>query len=372
MYKSKKSIKEQKYEEYWKLTVEYSDIHSIRFRNTLSVIVDYIDNCKELSSGYKKQFYKEIQDIIFEVFPKSDKASTRKSINQMVKLGFIKPFLSGYHKKTKAFLKASSKNKRELIFSEILYSNANFQSSITIDNTNIKHINFFLKTLMYKTNRQLNKSEIIALISSDVSAYTKGYMTEKELNSQIKYNEFNHFESRKYNQISYFFRFLRYVPGISVSNDKSLVCYTEDASILLADEIDVRRDPTLFRIMKENIKEESIQVYGKVICYFTHKELKGLVVSHIIRSEDALRKMDIETAYDYKNALLLEPNSDAYFDKHDLTFETNGTPKYGKAVSSDFISDKENNKIDEIIMEDRIHYMKEHTSKYYQKNKSRG
>lgn len=367
MKNNKKSIKNQKYEEYWKLTVEYSDIHSHKFRNTLSMIVDYIDEHPELKNDYKSSNYKELQDIIFSVFPKVDKGSTRKSINQMIKLGLIFPKLKGYHTKTKAFLKASTANKRELLFSEILYSNANFQSSVTNDNSDVRHINFFLKTLMYKTNRQLNKQEIIALMSSDISIYKKGFMSEEELNSQIRFNEINKFENRKYNQISYFFGFLKYIPGITVSKDKSLVVYTEDASTILADNIDVRRDPTLFRIMKENIKEESMQIYGKVVCYFTHKELKGLVVSHIVRSEDALRNMDIETAYDYKNALLLEPNTDAYFDKYDLTFETTGNPIYGSGVSKDFISDKSNSKIDEVIMEDRKSYIEVHNSKFKEK-----
>ncbi|OEK61763.1 hypothetical protein [Staphylococcus equorum] len=368
MRKPKKSIKNQKYEDYWKLTVEYTDIHNIRFRNTLRMIVDYIDNCPDLSIEYQTKFYKELQDRIFEVFPKADKGSTRKSINQMIKLGFVYPYLRSYYNKTKEFLNASTDNKRELVFSEILYSNANFQSSVTNDNTNIKHINFFLKTLMYKSNRQLNKEEITALMSSDISVYSKGYMSETELESQIKFNKFSQFENRKYNQISYFFCFLKYIPGISVTKDKSLVYYTEDASTLLADAIDVRRDPTLFRIMKENIKEESMQVYGKVVCYFTRKELKGLVVSHIVRSEDALRNMDIKTAYDYKNAIILEPNSDAYFDKYDLSFKMDGTPIYGQSISADYMSDKSQNKIDDVIMKDRKHYMEIHNEKFLQKN----
>ncbi|MEG0377477.1 MAG: D-alanine--D-alanine ligase family protein, partial [Eubacterium sp.] len=58
----------------------------------------------------------------------------------------------------------------------------------------------------------------------------------------------------------------------------------------------------------------------KEVCYFTKMETKGLVTSHIWRSEKALSDMNIEAAYDYRNALLLEQNVDAYFDKYDLTF----------------------------------------------------
>src|SRR5699024_5309841 len=295
--------KKQKYEDYWKLTVEYTDIHKMRFRNTLEMIVDYIDNHTDLNNGYDKKFYKDLQFSIAKVYKKADLGSVRKSINQMVKLGFVKPYLIDYHTETRKFLKASSDEEREIIFSSVYYSYANFQSSVTVDNSHLKHINFFLKTLMYKRNRELNKKEIAALMSSDILAYkNKGYMNEKELNEQVQFVNFNKFMDRKYNQISYFLDFLKYVPGITVAKNKSLVYYTEDASIHLSETIDVKRDPTLFRLMKEKIKQESINVYGRVQCYFTKKQQKGLVVSHIIRSEDALRNLDTDTAYDYKNA----------------------------------------------------------------------
>lgn len=143
----------------------------------------------------------------------------------MIKLGFVYPYLRSYYNKTKEFLNASTDNKRELVFSEILYSNANFQSSVTNDNTNIKHINFFLKTLMYKSNRQLNKEEITALMSSDISVYSKGYMSETELESQIKFNKFSQFENRKYNQISYFLLFKIYTWYLSYQRQVTCLLY---------------------------------------------------------------------------------------------------------------------------------------------------
>ncbi|HEM3678597.1 TPA: HNH endonuclease signature motif containing protein [Streptococcus suis] len=121
--------------------------------------------------------------------------------------------------------------------------------------------------------------------------------------------------------------------------------------------------------MRENIKQESIEKYGKVVCYLTKQELKGLVVSHIVGSAEALRNMDIETAYDYENALLLEPNSDAYFDKHDLTFVEEGIPVYGNDVSEDFIKGKQGMKLDSCILtEKRLGYLVEHRNKFNSKN----
>ncbi|WP_193796751.1 HNH endonuclease, partial [Enterococcus faecium] len=347
-----KNIKNQKYENYWKLTVEYTDIHKSPFRNTLSMIVDFIDSHPNLENNYEPILYKELQEKIYSVYRKKNLASTRKSINQMIKLGFIQPGLRGYHRLTPQFIRATTKEKRNLIFSEIFYTSANFQSSVKNNNSHIKNINFFLKTLMYKKNQQLNKKEIVDLISSDTTSYPRGYMNERESESQIQWTRFNKFEKRKYNQTSYFFCFLKYVPGITISDDKSLVYYTEDASIKLTSNIDVKRDPTLFRIMSENIKEESRRLYGgKVVCYFTKKEQKGLVVSHIIPSAESLRKLDIETAYNYKNALLLEPNSDAYFDKHNMTFDSNGTPIYDDTVPDTFINERKNMFLDPCVLD---------------------
>lgn len=367
--KNASSKKEQKYEDYWKLTVEYTNIHKMRFRNTLEMIVNYIDNHPDLKNGYDKKFYNELQSLIGNVYKKADFRSVRKSINQMVKLGFIKPYLIEYHPETKKFLKASTDEEREIIFSSVYYSSANLQSSVTIDKSHLKHINFFLKTLMYKGNRELNKKEIAALMSSDILAYKiKGYMNEKELDEQVRFVNYSKFIDRKYNQIYYFLDFLKYVPGITVSKNKSLVYYTEDASIHLSETIDIKRDPTLFRLMKEEIKQESINIYGRVQCYFTKKQQKGLVVSHIIRSEDALRNLDTYTAYDYKNALLLDPNSDAYFDKYDLTFNNIGEPKFGTLVPREFKQEKKDLVLDNKILQGRQGYLKEHEDKFLKKS----
>lgn len=286
----------------------------------------------------------------------------------MVKLGFINPKLKGYHPLTKNFLKSETTKERELIFSEILYKNANFQSSVTRDNSSIKQINFFLKTLMYHPKQRLGKEEIIALMSTDISQYKHGRLSFSELETQVKIMKIKKFRDRKYNQINYFFKFLKYIPGISVARDQSYVQYTEDASVILAENIDVRRDPTMFRIMRENIKQESKKIYGDVVCYFTKRPQKNLVVSHIVRSSDALRNLDVETAYDYRNALLLEPNTDAYYDKFDISFLKNGSPVFGNEVPNSFVEEKKELKLDSIILTGREGYLERHLKKFREKN----
>lgn len=112
--------KNQQYDEYWKLTVEYTDIFGAQFNNTLKVIVKFIDdNIEEINNidiqkynnGDKEEknkfqeLYGNLQTIIFAIYHKADLGSTRKSINQFVKLGFISPYLKGYHKLTKKIFK---------------------------------------------------------------------------------------------------------------------------------------------------------------------------------------------------------------------------------------------------------------------------
>ena len=108
----KKVTERQSYDNYWKLTVEYTNIHGERFRDTLKLIVSFIDDNKETIDSMDKSItalYRELQNNIASVFSKSDYASVRKSINQFVKLGFIKPKLRSYHRLTKRFLNSSTK-----------------------------------------------------------------------------------------------------------------------------------------------------------------------------------------------------------------------------------------------------------------------
>ena len=53
---SKKASTTQNYENYWKLTVEYSDIYAPRFNNVLKVIIKFIDD-NNLSSYVNRMDY---------------------------------------------------------------------------------------------------------------------------------------------------------------------------------------------------------------------------------------------------------------------------------------------------------------------------
>lgn len=373
---SKKVTIDQRYEEYWKLTVEYTNINGYRFINTLQIIVDYIDSLGKtrprLTKNNFTQQYQELQDIVLSVFSKRDMASTRKSINQFVKLGFVRPFLSGYHPSTKKFLKATNDEQRRLLFSEIFYSSASFNSSCKNDDTSTKQINFLIKTLTYHPLKKLTEDDLAAIMQVRIRTISKGYLTFEELESQKKLIEISGFADRKYNQISYFKNFLKRLPGLVVYQNE--IAFEEDApDVLPASSVDAKRDPYLFNLMKNNLFEESKRFYNnKIVCYFTKQEQpKGLVVSHIYASAKALKELNVEAAYDYRNAILLEPNTDAYFDKYNVTFEDSGLPIYDSSVPKYFISNHENDKLDSIVLyESRKQYLDKHRNEFYRRNPS--
>ena len=240
-FKRKKVITNQQYDSYWKLTVEYTDIYDTHFNNTLKMIIKFIDDNQLQKNEYEQKHYKKLQNIIYAVYPKADKASVRKSINQFVKLGFVFPKLKGYHKLTKKFLNTTDQDEKKSIFSTIFYENASFNSSITVDNTKTKETNFLLKTLSYHPNKKLTKKDIIALmVTPTINSINKGYLTKEELQTQYNYSKTINFEEKKYNQISYLFNFLNLMPNIKAEKNNG-IWFINPNDI----EIDTKRDPIL-------------------------------------------------------------------------------------------------------------------------------
>lgn len=108
-------MQQQNYEEYWKLTLEYTDFNDKKFLTTLQMIVDRIDELnKNGSYTYNKKDYHKLRDEILKKIPKTSKdiknqeASTRKAMNQCVKLGFVNPEFQSYHPNTKDYLSSKS------------------------------------------------------------------------------------------------------------------------------------------------------------------------------------------------------------------------------------------------------------------------
>lgn len=362
----KKRIENQQYDSYWKLTVEYTDIFDTRFNNTLKMIVKYIDDNNLLTEDYKSENYQELQEIIYKVYPKADKASTRKSINQFVKLGFIKPFLKGYHPLTKKFLNTSDKDLKKSLFSTIFYEDATFCSAITVDETGKKETNFLLKTLSYHPEKKLSKEDIIALmVTPGINEISKGYLTKDELEEQYNFSKAIQFEDKKYNQIDYLIVFLNLMPNISADKVYGISFINPDEV-----EIDTNRDPILYGIYRSDLKKESKRLFGKEICYVEHKEYKGLTCSHIKDSAICLKEGKIEEAYDYNNGLLLSPNVDAYFDKYDISFEDDGSIliNTNKITDQNILDELSKYKLSNVLLtQERLYYLKWHRDKFYEK-----
>lgn len=382
---TKRAKQNQQYDEYWKLTVEYTDIFGAQFNNTLRVIVKYIDdniekinnfdidkyNNKDKDEKLKfQELYGDLQNIIYAIYHKADFGSTRKSINQFVKLGFVNPYLKGYHKLTKKFLKtpASEKELKKSIFSEIFYDSASFNSSITTDNTSKKEINFLLKTLMYHPDKMLSKTDLIALMVTDLSSFPKGYLTADELKSQYNYSQAIDFEENKYNQIHYMFTFLNLMPDLTAHKDRG-VAFTEDGLVL--SDIDTTRDPYMHALYRNNLKIESKRVYNNIVCYVEKIAYKGLVASHIKPCHICLEELKTNEAYDYNNGLLIQQNIDAYFDKFDISFNDDGTMLIGSNVDRNIAEKYGKYTLDkEVLTPERLKYLSYHRNRFFEKHAS--
>ena len=199
---SKRVITNQQYENYWKLTLEYSDFYGPQFNTVLALIVEYIDKYSDSLKGLSSDKYKELQNKIESIYPKSDSASTRKSINQMFKLGFIDNKAKSYHFLTKDFLKETDREQKRSLYSRIVYDNASFSRSFS-NESNVNEIKFLVKTI--EECGQISKKELLAIMFCDIEKYSNGYLTPQELAVKLAEVTADNTAARKYNQRNYLF-----------------------------------------------------------------------------------------------------------------------------------------------------------------------
>lgn len=366
MVDTKKSKDNQQYDNYWKLTVEYSDIHGTLFNNVLKVIIDFIDKNNSFVNDCTQQQNAMLQEIINRINPKEDMGSVRKSINQFIKLGFVNPGYKGYHYLTKKFLNSTTAHERELLFTQIFYENGSLNSSYSNDNTKSKEVNFLLKTLAY--SGKLSKHDLIGLMVTDVSKFPRGYMLPEELQLQYQYAIAINFDQNKYNQIEYLIGFLKYMPELSYQD--GILEFDDNKSVVAGnDVVNTQRDPVLMRIYRQKLFDESKTLFNRVICYASNLPWKGLVASHIKPLATCVHQQKMTEAYDKNNGLLLSPNIDAYFDKFDITFDELGNLVIGKGVPDEIKEVIINCRLDANILNDeRKEYLKYHRKIFYDKN----
>ena len=380
MAKTKKRRNIEIYENYWKFTAALTDIYGSKFHNALSVIVNFIDknkealenNAKEKNKFNKSELYNELQKMIVEMMDFSGKDATlsaRKIINLYVKIGFISPFLVGYHTLTKAFLLAEEKEEKQILFSKIFYEKSSLASGTTKDNSHLKHISFFLQTLDY--NKTLTNNDLTALMVTDITKYKTGYLTREQLNEQYRFAKVNKFEDRKYNQISHLIAYLKNFIDLKYDKENETFWFADDPKI--ADkEFDAKypRDNIKHRIYKKELKEESKGLYGNVVCMFDKKPYDKLIASHIKPFKDCMKQGKENEAYDPENGLLLNTVIDSYFDKFKVSVDNDGKILINKSVPDIFKNEFTNYCLDEqILTPKRREYLEYHRKIFNERNK---
>lgn len=219
---------------------------------------------------------------------------------------------------------------------------------------------------MYHPDKMLSKQDIIALMVTDLSSFSKGYLTSDELRSQYSYSEAIDFEDNKYNQIAYMFNFLNLMPDLTAHKDKG-VAFAEDGLIL--SDVDTTRDPYMHALYRNNLKIESKRVYKDIVCYVEKIAYKGLVASHIKPCHICLEELNTTEAYDYNNGLLIQKNIDAYFDKFDVSFNDDGTMLISSTVDKAIAEKFGTYTLDkEILTPERLKYLSYHRNRFFEKH----
>lgn len=240
MVNTKKRREVEIYENYWKFTAAHTDIMGTKFNNCLNVIVLFIDknrdaleeNARLEANFSESDLYKQIQKQIVEISGFKGKDSTlsaRKVINQFVKIGFVNPFLLGYHPLVKSFLRETNREKKQILFSKIFYESSSLASDVTVDNRHLKHVQFLLKTL--DKNGSLDRNDIMALMVTDITNYSAGYLDAEQLRLQYQYAKISEFDERKYNQIDHLKGYLRRFVDLKYSKAEERFWFADDRSL---------------------------------------------------------------------------------------------------------------------------------------------
>lgn len=320
----------QIYEEYWSYTAAYTDTNGSNFISVLRECIKYLD--ENIHITYSNEKYEELQNRVAQLTGIT-LPSVRKAINQLVKLGFLRPHLNGYYPEAKEYTLAKTDKKRQSLLSKLVYKHCNFNNSMTKPDTlGYGQINFFLKTL--EEVGEINDKALIALMSVNINNYIKGYLTENELET-IYYNALNNgFIDRKYNQISHLQNLLSRLDDLRIHDHT--IYFKTDADKLFGDDDDTKknvRDPYLQRVFKTELEEES-NIHFE--CNIPKCMIEGLSYPVLIASHIKPYKASApDEAFDINNGLLLSKNFDSLFDLGYITFNNDGTIKASKVLSHD-------------------------------------
>ncbi len=335
---------QQNYEEYWKLTNAFTDYNGKNFLDTLAVCINFID--KNKADPYSEDKYSRLQIEVGKV-NSINLISIRKSINQLVKMGFINSFLLSYHPQAKEYIEVRTNKKRETLLSKIVYSNSSFNRAVNNDSS-IKQINFLIQTLIEKG--KLSKEEIIALMLVDIASYDNTFIAEEELQEYVQEAKNIGFINRKYNQIGYLYNLLGKLDDLVFVNDD--LYFKEDAQQIFDEDLTLivkKRDPYLHRLYKNQLQEECEEIYGKPLCVLERLSYPVLIASHI----KPFIQSDETEAYDPNNGLLLSRTIDSLFDLKYISFTDEGKMIFSTRISDDVKEFWKNYQLETSILNDK-------------------
>lgn len=351
---SKRSIINQQYEDYWKLTLEYSDFCGENFNKCLQIIIDFMDKNPQIDS--KK--YHELQEEVNKFNPKADLGSVRKSINQFFKLGFINNGFNGYHIKTKQFLSEQNRAKKKILYSEILYDNASFSRSYR-NNSDKNELKFLVKTIEHCGS--ISKENLLAIMCT---TDTKDYLNRQELEKLTEYINKIHLVDRKYNQMAYLWNICTNVlTGIYLDQDN---CLTLDRPDYSYTEKPIGRDTYKQTLYKYSLYEESREFLSDVYCYVENLKYPVLIASHIKPYIDC----NESEQFDKDNGLLLSKSIDQLFDQGWISFKDDGSIILNENLDEklkEVLATKSINR--QILNEKRLHYLDYHRMNVFNKSK---
>ena len=362
----------QVYEKYWNYTAAFTDFEDSLFRGVLSACVEFIDlhRDEEYTPEKNKKSWKYLQAKYPSSAKKEEDAwvTQRKKWNQLVKLGFIRPYLNGYPMETKEFLTASTARKRKSLLSKIVYKYANFLNSTTND-IKTQQLAFFIKSL--ENIGSFSEMDLATLMTIDIQEYGKDSVNKDDLERQYKETDVEGFFKRKYNQVRHMKSLLSKLEDLSLHDN--ILYFKTDADLLFGHEESSRniRDPYLQRVYKSELEEESCIHFGSNVpkCMLEGLSHPVLIASHIKPYSHCTK--DEHAQFDVNNGLLLSKNTDSLFDLGYMTFDNNGIIIPSRTLDQDLVNYLATFRLHpDFINPTRMDYMEYHRTNVFEKRYS--
>jgi hypothetical protein len=366
----------QIYEAYWNYTAAFTDFNGDKFLRAVKTCVEFIDanpggydpSNRNDNKYHELQLYFDEKCRVNAARLNDRTPSYRKMINQLVKIGVIKPFLRGYPYETLQLLEAKTAARRKSVLSKIVYKYANICNATTVD-LRTQQLAFFLKSL--EEIGSFTELDLATLMTINIEDYEKGYITRPELNEQYNTVDIEGFVSRKYNQISHLKNLLGKLDDLIVVDN--VIYFETDALRIFGDEIEKQkecRDPYLQRVYKKELEEESMFFMESTSpkCMLEGLDHPVLIASHI----KPYKVSNEQEEFDVNNGLLLSKNLDSLFDLGYMTFNSDGTILPSKVLSADMKAYLSTYRLNPyFINEKRMEYMKYHRAHVFEKRFAR-